>query len=225
MTTAGHTNIDDCWNRVGIRGNGSCPELRQHVHCRNCPTYSAAAAVLLDRILPDDDSGTWNGGAATIHRTVTADTESALIFRIGEEWLALPSYVIKEVAELRKIHSLPHQRNQAMLGITNIRGALLMCVSLTQMLGLDDAVDARQTQNRLLSQRLLVLSHQGHCVVFPVAEVYGIHRFPVADLKAAPMTVARATATYTRAIVAWRDKTVGLLDAELLFYTLNRSFS
>ena len=36
--------IDDCWNRIGVRGDGSCPELKQYVHCRNCPVYSAGAA-------------------------------------------------------------------------------------------------------------------------------------------------------------------------------------
>ncbi len=36
--------IDDCWNRIGVRGDGSCPELKRHIHCRNCPVYSAAAA-------------------------------------------------------------------------------------------------------------------------------------------------------------------------------------
>ena len=37
-------SINDCWNRIGVRGDASCPELEQHVHCRNCPVYSAAAA-------------------------------------------------------------------------------------------------------------------------------------------------------------------------------------
>src|SRR4029077_5730556 len=29
--------VDDCWNRIGVRGDASCPELKHHVHCRNCP--------------------------------------------------------------------------------------------------------------------------------------------------------------------------------------------
>ena len=33
--------IDDCWNRIGIHGDKSCPLLSNHIHCRNCAVYSA----------------------------------------------------------------------------------------------------------------------------------------------------------------------------------------
>src|SRR5437588_4360 len=35
--------IDDCWNRIGIGGDRTCPELAVHIHCRSCPVFSAAA--------------------------------------------------------------------------------------------------------------------------------------------------------------------------------------
>ncbi|MCW1245836.1 chemotaxis protein CheW, partial [Pseudomonas sp. SAICEU22] len=41
--------IDDCWNRIGVHGDKSCPLLAEHIHCRNCSVYSAAATRLLDR--------------------------------------------------------------------------------------------------------------------------------------------------------------------------------
>ena len=37
----------DCWNRIGVRGDASCPELADCAHCRHCATYSASAARLL----------------------------------------------------------------------------------------------------------------------------------------------------------------------------------
>ena len=37
---------NDCWNKIGVRGDASCAELERHIHCRNCPTYSAAAVRL-----------------------------------------------------------------------------------------------------------------------------------------------------------------------------------
>ena len=50
--------IDDCWNRIGIHGDKSCPLLIDHIHCRNCAVYSAAATRLLDRYaLQQDDRG------------------------------------------------------------------------------------------------------------------------------------------------------------------------
>ena len=33
----------DCWNTIGIRGDGSCPELARLAHCQNCPVYVTAA--------------------------------------------------------------------------------------------------------------------------------------------------------------------------------------
>ena len=43
--------IRACWNEIGVQGNGSCPELRKVIHCRNCPVYSKAGVQLLDRPL------------------------------------------------------------------------------------------------------------------------------------------------------------------------------
>ena len=51
-TPFARAGLNDCWNKIGVRGDGSCPELERHAHCRNCPVYSAAAAQLLDAELP-----------------------------------------------------------------------------------------------------------------------------------------------------------------------------
>src|SRR5438445_8021579 len=61
---------------------------------------------------------------------------SAVIFRIHSEWLALPTEAFQEVAERRRIHSLPHRRNGVVLGLVNIRGELLICVDLGRVLGI-----------------------------------------------------------------------------------------
>jgi chemotaxis signal transduction protein len=62
-------------------------------------------------------------------------------------------------------------------------------------------------------------------VVFPVDEVQGTERFRVRDLKDVPATVAKARATYTQALMPLGDKTVGLLDEQLLFYAVERALS
>ena len=46
--------VNACWDRIGVQGDASCPELKQHVHCRNCPVYSAGAMQLLDREMAAD---------------------------------------------------------------------------------------------------------------------------------------------------------------------------
>ena len=53
----------------------------------------------------------------------------------------------------------------------------------------------------------------------------GIHRFQQQELKETPVTVARANASYTQGIFLCQGKSVGFLDADSLFATLNRSLS
>jgi chemotaxis-related protein WspD len=214
--------IDDCWNRIGVWGNAECPELKKVVHCRNCQVYSAAAARLLDRSPPADYQRSWGAHFSKAKEVEAADTHSVVIFRVGEEWLALPTQVFKEVSDLRTVHTLPHRRNGIVLGLVNIRGELLICVSLAEALGLARRAAGEPAK---LAGRLLVVSREGGRLVFPVDEIYGIHRFAGSELKAVPATVAKAPATYVKSGLPWQDKTVGCLDDQLLFYTLNRSLA
>ena len=50
--SSARATITDCWNKIGVRGDSSCRELEEHVHCRNCPVHAAAAVALLDREMP-----------------------------------------------------------------------------------------------------------------------------------------------------------------------------
>jgi len=217
--------LNDCWNKIGVRGDGSCPELERHVHCRNCPVYSAAAARLLDGELPAGHLAEWTGHFAGGRKAEEAGTHSVVIFRIGTEWLALPTAVFTEVATLRAVHSLPHRRDGIVLGLANVRGTLLVCVSLGDVLDLEKSAQTKKDHAQTQHRRLLVISREGSRLVFPVDEVHGIHRCQPGELKEVPATVAKATATYTKSVLAWRDRTVGCLDDQLLFYTLNRSLS
>lgn len=217
--------IVDCWNRIGVRGDGSCRALEQYIHCRNCPVYSSAAAQLFNRALPEESLAQWTAHYAEPARTGEAATESAVIFRIGAEWLALPTTLFKEIAESRPIHSLPHRRSGFVMGLANVRGELLVCVSLAELLGIAKTGDALKNKAQSAIQRLLVIGREGTRAVFPADEVHGTERYRPGDVKEAPTTVSRAAATYTRAVLPWRDRTVGLLDEELLFHTLNRSFA
>ena len=115
---------DACWNSIGVRGDGSCPELERYVHCHNCPVYSQAALELLGGEAPAGYREEWTTHFATPKRAEDGDTQTIVIFRIGAEWLALPVPAVTEVANLRPIHSLPHRRSGVVLGLANIRGEL-----------------------------------------------------------------------------------------------------
>jgi chemotaxis-related protein WspD len=214
--------VDDCWNRIGVRGDASCPELKHQVHCRNCPTHSAAASALLRRELPVGYRADWAGHFARRQEVEDPGTESAMIFRVGTEWLALPASVFQEVAELGAIHSLPHRRSGLVLGLTNVRGELLICFSLTNLLGGDEAT--QPTRDKLSADRcrLMVVQREGQRAAFPADEVHGIHRYHPQILQDVPATVAKAGASFTRAMLPWLGRAVGWLDEDVIFHAVDR---
>jgi chemotaxis-related protein WspD len=213
--------IDDCWNRIGVRGDGSCPELKLHAHCRNCPTYSAAALRLLDRDLSAQCVADSTGHFAQVKQLEEQDTHSVVIFRLASEWFALPTLVFDEVSEQRMIHSLPHRRSVAVLGLVNVRGELLICASLGRMLALEETAAAPACG--IVRKRLVIMRHEGGRIAFPVDEVQGTYRYHLRELRPVPATLAKSAATYTKALLSWRERTVGCLDADLIVHTLNRS--
>ncbi|WP_266171680.1 chemotaxis protein CheW [Dyella subtropica] len=226
VSSSNQAAIHDCWNKIGVRGDGSCPALEQHVHCRNCPIYSAAASDLLNMELPAGHMSLWTAHVAQKQATAEATgAQSVVAFRVGAEWLALPTSAFKEIVGHRTIHSIPHRRNGVVLGLVNVRGELVVCASLTELLGLEPTAPSRPEKHQLLHRRFLVIELEGVRTAFPVDEVHGIRRFHSHELGEVPATVASATATYIKALLPWRDESIGLLDEQLLIFTLNRSLT
>jgi chemotaxis-related protein WspD len=211
--------IDDCWNRIGIHGDKSCPLLAEHIHCRNCAVYSAAATRLLDRYALQQDDRVQH--SATVETDIK--TRSLLMFRLGEEWLALATRSLVEVAPLQAIHSLPHQRSRALLGVANVRGALVACLSLVELLGLDATNNAASSAR--VMPRLLIIAAHGGPVVVPVDEVDGIHAIDERILEAASQSGTQASGKYTRGVLPFKGRSLRWLDEEQLLSAVTRSLT
>jgi chemotaxis-related protein WspD len=216
------TPVFDCWNTIGVEGNGTCRELVRFVHCRNCPVFSAAGLQLLNRPLDAAYRSEQTAHYAARKKLTTPARLSVVIFRLEAECFALPTTVFQEIALDRPQHSLPHRARSVALGIVNVRGELLVCASLGRLLGVPETSPRSRSQQL---ERLLVAAWNNQRVAFPVDEVFGIHRFQQEELREAPSTVARSTLTYTRGVLVWRERAVGFLHAESLFAALNRSLS
>jgi chemotaxis-related protein WspD len=52
-----------------------------------------------------------------------------------------------------------------------------------------------------------------------------VQRHEPADLQPAPATVEHAAVSHTRAVLRWNQKSVGVLDEQLLGQIINRSLS
>jgi chemotaxis-related protein WspD len=231
MRDARRMDFDDCWNRIGVRGDSSCERLVEYVRCLNCPVFETAAAKLLDQPIPRVDLSRHELRApAQSRHDAQGASESFLVFRIGGEWLALPTPIFKRIVQTRPIHTLPHRQHRAVLGVVNVQGELLVCLSLAHLLGFEpatdtatDAVKREREPSRHDLPRLLVVSRAEEHAVFPVDQVDGVHRLAPSTFCAPPATLSEAAAAHTRAVAPWRGMSVGLLDADALFDTLNRS--
>src|SRR4051812_49551856 len=106
--------IDDCWNRIGVAGDRTCPELETHIHCRNCPVFSAAARSFFERPAPGGYLAEWTRLLAEPEVPIEGDDVSLLLFRLGGEWLALGTRVVAEVTAPRPVHRIPHRSDQVL---------------------------------------------------------------------------------------------------------------
>ena len=212
--------IDDCWNRIGIFGDKSCPKLPEHIHCRNCAVYSAAATRLLDRYSFEQEPEEHNTQPMAEQKVAT---RSLVVFRLGGEWLGLNTVCLDEVARMQAIHSLPHQRSRALLGVANVRGALVACLSLVELLDLDG--NAAPAAGARIMPRMLIIAADGGPVVVPVDEVDGIHNIEQRVLNTASLSGEHASAKFTRGVLPYKARSLRWLDEEQLLSAITRSLT
>jgi chemotaxis-related protein WspD len=156
--------------------------------------------------------------AAAVQPDAENTGRSMLLFRLGEEWLALATACLAEIAPLQAVHSLPHQRSRLLHGVANVRGALVPCLSLADLLG----VQAGSTEQRSARAmpRMLILAAEGGPVVMAVEEIDGIHRLDPQLLGS-----GRDATRFTAAVLQWRGRSVRVLDDQHLLSAVQRSLS
>jgi chemotaxis-related protein WspD len=215
-----------CWSRIGIDGDRSCPKLPEAIHCRNCPVFSSAGQQLLEREATPDYLDEWTRRVAEVDATAAAETLSLLIFRIGDEWLAIDARCVIEVVEPHQIHGVPHRTDRLLLGLANIRGELQLCISLYELLGIDPSDGAAPHGSASSAgprQRLLVAEQNQNRWAFPVDEVEGVQRIPAVAMKNLPHTLEKSPRFCSQAVFSHDDKRVGLLSKTRLFQALERT--
>jgi chemotaxis-related protein WspD len=216
--------IDDCWNRIGVWGRERprCPQLDSVIHCMNCRIYADAARQLLDRIPDEDYLAGWTEQLKQGTDREQGNTVSAVVFRITNEWLALPARLFQEVVEMRAVHRVPHSKSGVLRGLVNIRGELQLCVSLGQLLGINKGLHTGTERRPGMRERMVVIADHGDRYAFPVTEVQGICRYAAGDLQVLPTTAGQAVGNYFKGILRLDDRHVGCLDEELIFSSLKR---
>ncbi len=212
---------ESCWNRIGVWRSGTerCAELDVHVHCQNCPVFVKSGSELFDAEMPSDYLDEWTSFLAERRVEEEGDRICVLIFRIGSEHYALRAGIFREIASMRRIYRIPHRTDELMLGMANVRGEIRLCFSLGALFGLGTFAQFDST-----SARILLIESNG-IWAFPVDQSLGV--FMCDDKKDAnvPVTVAKASGSFTQKMLVHEGLQIGLLDHELLTYTLLKRMS
>lgn len=212
-----------CWVRIGSYGHGSCERLPEG-GCRECPDYQAKGLGLYDREPPEGYALEWTRILAGEKRIEEEDATSMLVFRIGGEWLALRTARFEEIIPVRSSHAVPSLKNRAFLGLVNISGELLPCISLAEVLGMAEDEGGAAASLRA-TPRMAVISGQDGRFVFPVDEIIGVHRLTPAERRETPATVSRTPLHFSSGVFAYRGAVAGILDENALFPALLRSIT
>lgn len=208
-----------CWNAIGVNGDASCPVLREVTHCRNCDVYTAAGRALMERPPPAGYVDEWTAFLAEAKVRAAPRTLAVLVFRVGDEWLGLDTADVVEVAEARPVHRIPHRPGPVLSGLVNIRGQLLLAVSLHGLLRMGEPRAALGGP----APRLIVIQREQEGWVFRADEVHGVQRFAPGELTPVPVTVAHGAASLSRGLLPLGERRIGYLDGDALFNTLRKA--
>jgi len=145
-----------------------------------------------------------------------------LVFRLGKEWVALKTEVVLNIVSAAVIHQIPHQNRGLIRGIVNIRGVLRYCVDLAELLEMENGPqkEAHKSQDGL-KRMIHIFKEEDHWII-EADEVKGICSFNYDELENIPITVAKSTANYFQGLVFSHGLHFGVLEDELLFFSLRR---
>lgn len=212
--------VDDCWNRIGVSGDATCPELDEYVHCRNCPVFGSAARDFFRRTAPPGYLEEWAGLLAAREGAAAPDLAGLLVFRLGVEWLAVDIMAAVEVTAVAPVHRVPHRTNAVLAGLVSLRGQLHPCVSLHGLLAIEPSDPAT---NPMIAPRLVLLRRDGETWAFHADEVAGVQHVARAEIRNVPSTLANPAGSFSRAVFHWGDRSVNVLDEPRLFLGFRRT--
>lgn len=155
---------------------------------------------------------------------VDMQTLSVVIFRLNQEWLALPTLYFKEVIQRRSVHRIPHRINKILLGVVNLNGNLQLCVNLHAFLEIESDRSSVLKHLSYQQERMIAIAKEQDLWVFSVDEIDGIYQWRLSDIEYLPIPSSLSTSAY-KGSMNMDKKKVKLLDEELLFSSLKRSIN
>ncbi|MHB9027189.1 MAG: chemotaxis protein CheW [Candidatus Latescibacterota bacterium] len=215
----GRGNGKRCFKDIGVFGRSVCPRLQEYSHCRLCPEYLLAGRDLFERPAPAGWLEEWTESFAGEKAPEPAGTVAVVVCRVGEEWLALAAIRFLRIMNLRHIHTIPFRSGPVVLGLANIDGELVPCMSLSHIIGLPGA----ERGDGSPGSRLALVELKGERFALLADEIMEVRRVVPSEIGGAPSTVSKSASGLTVGVFSIGTKTVGLLDEDKLFTILRGS--
>jgi len=192
---------------------------------RDAATAARLIASILDRPLAEEDIPDWRQEVSAMavqskppHRT--GAHRSLLAFRIGNQWLALPSIRFDCVFDPLSVRRLPHTRHAAIEGMVNLRGLATLKIDLAILLGIQRTAATRRIG--------LAIKSGLHRTVFDVDAVHGILTASEAQIETShtsPSFALRLAHDLAAGRIRFQDDFLMLLDDFRLQHTLDHHLS
>ncbi len=204
-------NIEEvnCWSEIGDWGMGTCPKLDEVGRCKYCSVYVLSGRKLFDRPVTEELIAEWTEIVSKPKEKKNPNTVSVVIFRIAAEWLAIETQCFQEVTDRKFIHTVPYRSNDYFKGISNVNGELLLCFSLSRILGLMPITSELK--------KMVVLKNESQRYIFEVDEFDCVTSMPLDLLQKPPVTISKSVDAHISSIFNFKNNRVGLLDNAKLF--------
>lgn len=182
------------------------------------------ANKLLERVPEADYIQTWTQLVMQEKRDGVPEKKEGnlVVFRLLNEWFALPTYLFSEVTELKKIHKIPHKDSRLLLGAVNMKGCLRLVFNLHEAL---EVGQFHYDDLESSEKRLVAVQKEGEDWIFPVDEISKIVTYDPHAVENVPVTVSKSFANYLKGVITFDNRRLGLLDDALLFADLKRSLA
>lgn len=215
-----------CWDIVGLLGDRSCEKLPQYTLCNNCPVRIDYGRSFLNRETPDQYLTTWQESLSQNEPEPDhSSSEQVVLFRLGAQLFALPSMLVRDIAGLSDIHTIPFKTNKVLLGMANFSGDLRLCVSAHELLT-DPDRDLNDTNtdsnDRRIYKRMITIENNNETWTFLVDEIVDIKHIHSSHIDPDIPPEAKAS-TYSLGTTFFDDQIVFFLDPQLLLDSLERT--
>ena len=216
------TTVTHCWNTHGVWSNvnDKCDLLGEYIHCRNCPVFSNEGKKVLDRVAPVGYLKEWRKTLSSKKAEHKKDTKSVLVFRMANEWFALPTGCLHEITEKRTIHRIPRNNNDDIRGVVNIGGEVRVCYSLMNILGVNSISAETQEDGEVVAGRFIVVLLEGHYYVFCVEQVFGLCWYDDSEIFPVPATLVNKNEKMIVGVINHDKNKVAILDVEKFQHNL-----